>query len=201
MTSCKEDTQSARCIRRGFSLVEVVICIGIVGIMLVAALNTVAVAKTMERKIGERTRGLLLAEQLMSEILITDYADKDGGADSFGLGSVENTGDRSEFDDVDDYDNWSASPPQNKDGTEITHLTGWTRSVDVAWVTSTNLNSAVSSNTGIKRITVTVKFGGAEVASLTAYRTNGADKSSLRSLENMQIKEIVSGSVLDLKGS
>ncbi len=187
--------------QRGFSLVEVVICIGIVGIMLVAALNTVAVAKTMERKIGERTRGLLLAEQLISEILITDYADAAGGSSSFGLGSAENTGNRSEFDDVDDYDNWSASPPQYKDGTPITHLTGWTRSVDVAWVTSTNLNSAVSYNTGIKKITVTVKFGGAEVASLTAYRTDGADKSSLRSLENMQVKEIVSGSVLDLKGS
>ena len=46
--------------RRGFTLVESVISIGIAGGLLVVALNTAGAAKFGQYKTGQRQRGLLL---------------------------------------------------------------------------------------------------------------------------------------------
>ena len=157
---------------RAFSLVEVTVSIAIVGVMLVASLHTVGMAKRTQRIMGDQGRGQLLAQQLMSEILTQLYADAVTGFGSFGLEEGEAaTGDRSLFDDVDDYDGWSASPPQHQDGTEISELRGWTRSVSVTWVNSLNLSQICGNDTGVKRITVTVRRGDQVVASLVALRT------------------------------
>ena len=161
---------------RGMNLVEVVVSIGIVGVMFAASVTTVGASKTMQKKIGDRGRGALLARQLMSEILEQDYADAAYGPDSFGLGADEAaTGDRSLFDDVDDYHNWSASPPQQKDGTVMTDLSGWRRSVAVVWVKPSNLSQTVGTNKGVKRITVTVTRNDQVTASMVAVRAYAAD--------------------------
>ena len=78
-------------------------------------------------------------------------------------------------DDVDDYDGWSGSPPEYKDGTVIPDLDGWARHVTVAWVKATDLSLTSGSETNVKRITVTVTYNDMEVASLTAVRTLARD--------------------------
>ncbi|HQL53942.1 MAG: prepilin-type N-terminal cleavage/methylation domain-containing protein [Phycisphaerae bacterium] len=157
--------------RRSFSLVEVVVSVLIMGVMFVAALNTVGAARGGEYRLAEREQALLLAQALMAEILQQAYIDAAGAYGTWGLGSAEVTGTRSEFDDVDDYDDWQASPPQNKDGTPIAWAGDFGHAVDVAWVTAGNLSQTSSSETGIKRIVVTVTRGGRTLVSLTAFRT------------------------------
>ncbi len=158
--------------RSGFTLIEAVLSTIIVGAMLVAALNTVGASRLSQYKTSQRSRGQLLAQMLIAEILQQSYGDPDSGQDSFGL-EIDETGDgsRSLWDDVDDYDGWSESPPKYKDGTEMSDLQSWQRSVQVKWIDPVDLSSTVDTNQGIKRITVTIKFGNIEVASLTGIRT------------------------------
>lgn len=162
------------CSRRAFNMVEITISVVIVGGMMVAALNTVGAAKLGNHQTTSRKSGTLLAQQLMAEILIQDYAESDD-APVFGLESSESGGDRADYDDVDDYDGWFSSPPEYKDGTEIPDLDRWTREVSVAWVSATDLSLTSGSETHIKRIAVTVTYNGLEVASLTAIRTLARD--------------------------
>lgn len=167
------------CSTRGFTMVEVVVSTAIVSVLLVAALNTVAAARTTEYKLAERNRALLLAQALMAEILQQAYADPIGGLSSFGLGSSEVTGNRSLFNDVDDYNAWVACPSQNKDGSTIPNATDYEQSVSVAWVNPANLSQTVGSNSGVKRIQVKISRQGRTIITLTAYRTQvwtgGAD--------------------------
>jgi hypothetical protein len=143
----------------------------VVSLLLVAALQTVAAARSGEYKLAERNRALLLAQDLMAEILQQAYADPAYGPGSFGLGADEVTGNRSLFDDVDDYDGWQASPPQNKDGSVIPWATGYKQAVSVMWVVSGSLSTRSLAETGIKRIEVTVERAGRPVVVLDAYRT------------------------------
>lgn len=158
--------------RRAYTLIEVVLSTLVISTMLLAALQAVTASRIGMRAVGDRSRGMLLAQDLMAEILQQQYADPDYGPGTIGLGATEFTGTRSEFDDVDDYDDWKASPPQDKSG----NLIGWAklyeRSVIVDWVNPGDPSTTAGSETGVKRITVTVKRGGGLVAELTTLRTD-----------------------------
>ena len=173
MSGVRADRQPTRGRRRGLSLVEAVVAMVIVGLTLVAALNTTGASRLAQRQMGDRARGKLLAQGLMPDILRQDYADPDGHA-VFGSEADESSASRADFDDVDDYNGWSASPPQYKDGTKLPELTGWKRSVAVTYVSPDNLDTTVGLDLGVKRITVEVTYNGAAVASLTAVRTDVA---------------------------
>jgi hypothetical protein len=143
----------------------------VTGVMLVAALSAVAASRTGQYKITERQRGELLAQELMAEIVAQSYEEPDGavslGTDAGEAGTV-----RADWDDVDDYDKWSASPPQEKDGTKMADLDGWTRNSKVVWVNPADITQEAGAESGVKRITVTVSHNGTPVATLTALRTS-----------------------------
>lgn len=155
---------------RAMSMIEAVISIAIVGVMMVAALNTVGASKLGQQKTGDRGKGALLAQQLMSEILRQHYLEP-VDTPGFGRESSESGGDRTDYDDVDDYDAWTSSPPENKDGSVIPDLNGWQRSVEVDWVSPNDLKTPIGVDQDIKRIIVTVSRAGVPVASLTAVHT------------------------------
>jgi type II secretory pathway pseudopilin PulG len=142
----------------------------IVGIMLVAAMQTVGQSVRGRIAMADAQRGALLAQQLMAEILQTDYLEPDESA-VFGPEASETGGTRGAFDDVDDYDGWTASPPQQKDGTPIPNRTDWQRAVTVDWVNASLLTQVLATDTGVKRITVTVSRNGQVVASLVTVRS------------------------------
>src|SRR2546421_12243172 len=103
---------------RGLTLIEVVASTMIVSLMAVAALNALGAATKSSNSLGNRAVAAGLADELMSEIMMQPYSDPDGQA-IFGHESGEATSPRSAFDDVDDYNGWSTSPPQYRDGTTI----------------------------------------------------------------------------------
>lgn len=160
--------------RRSFTLVEAVISIVLVGILLVAAINTLGATAVSKRSIEQQVLGDLLAQDLMAEILTQAYEEPDG-APSFGLETGEGIGVRINWDDVDDYAGWSASPPQATDGTTLSGFDGWTRSVEVVWVKPTDLNT-VGTKTGVKRISVTVSRNDGPATELVAIRTQAWPK-------------------------
>lgn len=155
----------------GFTLVEAVISIIIVAGMFIAALNTVGAARTTQYKINEQRRGNMWAQALMSEILAQSYQEP-VEASSFGVESPETKTSRIHWDDVDDYDDWSSSPPQDKDGNPIANADGWTRSVVIEQVHPSNLSAAMATDSGVRRITVTVHHGVRVICSLVALRSS-----------------------------
>lgn len=157
--------------RWGFTLVEAAVCFLIVGLMLVAALNTVGASRRTQYVTSSRSRGELLAEGLMAEILHQAYEEPPPDPPVFGVDAGEGAASRANWDDVDDYHGWSASPPQNKDGTVMADLAGWTRSVEVVWVNPDDLKQASAVPTGVKRITVTVRCDSLVLAARVAVRT------------------------------
>ena len=160
-----------RALRRAFSLVEVVIATIIMGVLLVAAMQTVGHSVRAERSNADGCIGFRLAQQLMSEVLTTKYVEPDE-TPTFGPEATEIGGTRSEFDDVDDYHTWSASPPQQQDGTEIPDRAEWRRTVTVEYVDANDLTTTVGSDQGVKRITVVVKRSDKTVAQLSGIRTD-----------------------------
>jgi PKD repeat protein len=142
----------------------------VVGVLLTASVATVGSAKAVETLTARRARGQQLALDLMTEILQHSYADT-VNAPLFGREGSESATSRALYNDVDDYNGWTESPPQFKNDSVMPDLSGWTRSVLVEWADPTTLAATNTTNTGVKRITVTVVRSGKVVASMIGYRT------------------------------
>lgn len=158
--------------RRGFTLAEAVVCIVVAGGMLVVALNAAGASRYGQYKICQNGRGMLLAQAMMSEILPLAYEEPtdtpDFGPEPTEKGQAQT---RKLYDDVDDYYRWSASPPQNRDGTAAIDQSGWQRTVIVRYVMPDDLSSVVSWDTGVKRIEVQVTHNGIPAGRLWAIRS------------------------------
>jgi len=159
----------------GFALVEAVISVVIVGVLMVVALNTVGAAKVGQAKAARRSRAALLGEAMMAEILPLAYEDP-AEPDSLALEAGEDGGSRANFDDVDDYDGWSASPPEAKGGTPIVGAEDYRRVVKVVWANAADPSQQAAVNTGVKRIEVTVFYKGQDLFTLSALRTGSGPK-------------------------
>jgi hypothetical protein len=165
MTSMKDSARFFRPIRnrRGLSLPEVMISTLLVGVVLVASMKTVGAVFRTRRINAQLGAGEQLAEELMSEILQVRYEDPEETAvpigDSVGPPGIE-TGEtdttRADFDDVDDYHQWSAQPPVHKDGTPVAGFEQYERRVTVEGVAPDTLQPDHSFETGMRLIEVTV---------------------------------------------
>ena len=171
MTRATRTTRSRPRRGRGFSLVEAVVSIAIVGGMLVVALNTAGAARFGQYKMSQRGRGMLLAQDIMTEILNQAYVEP-VDKPTFGPETAEGSRSRAMYDDADDYHLWSASPPQYKDGTARADLKGWERKVWVRWVPANDFKAVAGSDTGMKRIEVEVYHNALLAARLWAVRSD-----------------------------
>ena len=160
-----------RDIRRALSLIEVVASTMIVGLMAVAALNSLGAATRSSDSIGNRAVALALADELMSEILQALYEDPTQ-TPVIGRESGEAASPRSQFDDVDDYENWNQNPPQFRDGTIIPYRTLWRHRVRVRLVTPGNPTLISVTDQGVKRIDISIEHDGKVLATQSAIRTN-----------------------------
>jgi hypothetical protein len=143
---------------------------GIAAVLLVAALQSVGASRRAHLEVHKHSIGHLLARDLLTEILQQGYAEPFDEPE-FGPEPSEDIGDRSAFDDIDDYDGWSASPPEEKDGTDLTGLDQWTREVTVDYVDPDDLSATIGGEQWVKRVTVTVRHGTTVAASIQMIRT------------------------------
>lgn len=155
---------------RAFTLMEAVISTVIVAVMLVTALNVVGASKITQHKAALVSRGRMSAESLMSEILQQSYQEP-GATYVFGRESGESDTSRTAYDDVDDYQGWTESPPVAKDGTALPNSANWRRTVTVAWVDPLNPKQVSGTETGAKRITVVALFRSVPQATVVAVKT------------------------------
>ena len=155
----------------GLSLIEVVASTFIVGLMAVAALNSLGAATRSSESIGNRAVALGLADELMSEILQAPYSDPTQ-TPVFGLESGEPAGPRSAFNDVDDFHGWNQSPPQYSDGTVMPDRSDWRHRVQVQYIQTDDATQTTGQDQGAKRIRVIVEYRDQVLAELIAIRTD-----------------------------
>lgn len=149
--------------RSGFTLLEVIIAIVIFTIGVVILLGAVSAIMRGSSDVENIDIATSLARDLMDEILGKGFDDPDGGL-AFGLEEAEP---RSNFDDVDDYDGWIKTPPEDVDGTTYDgtgatpNYSRFRRAVTVENVPEDDFNTLTASGDGTtdaKRIIVTVSW-------------------------------------------
>jgi len=152
---------------RGMTLVEVVMFIVIVSVGLAGVMSafTAATAKSADPVV--RKQSITIAEQMLEEILLKDYANPAGGFSPATAGNPAQA-ERPGFDDVDDYNmtggfKWTGI--RDIANTAISQLENYTVTVTVA---ASALNDIAVANA--KKITVSVT-GGGEAVTLIGYRT------------------------------
>jgi hypothetical protein len=163
-------------IRPGLALIEAVLASMVVGLMFVAALRLVVASRAGEADIEHRTIAAHLASELLSEIMSLPYADPNEPPVFGPEPSEHGAAARAAFDDVDDYHGWIESPPQERSGGARAHLAGWSRTVDVHFVTPGDPSVASPVDRGVKRITVTVRRAGIPMSRMSALRTSAVPR-------------------------
>ncbi|MDI1289672.1 MAG: prepilin-type N-terminal cleavage/methylation domain-containing protein [bacterium] len=160
--------------QRGFTLVEAIVSTVVVATMLVASLNAAGMAATSRAKVLWRVQGQQLASALMAELLTKPYEDPEDTTLVLGLDSGESAGDRTTFNDLDDFAGYQQQPPQGLDGQALMNESSWKWSVVVEWVNPSAPGSSalILTESGAKRIKVTVSRNGVPLATLTGLRTN-----------------------------
>ena len=144
---------------RAFTMIEASVSVAIVGILLVVALNTVGASTANQFRSAQNATADQLAQGLLDDILQLPF-EEPKSTPLFGRESGESAFSKTNYDDVDDFIGWSESPPQDRASTPMAELTGWTRSVIVEWVLTAAPTTISLSDTGLKRITVTVSRNG-----------------------------------------
>lgn len=153
--------------RLGVSLMEVTVASGLMGLLIVTSLQVVAGMLKSQRFNEDRARAELVVQDLLTEIAQQSYLDPTQ-APVFGpeSGEATNPASRTNFDDVDDYQNWTESPPRSRSGLAWIGWNGWTRSVNVVHVDPNDWNNSLGNNNdqSFKSITVVVLRQGIELA-------------------------------------
>lgn len=172
---------------RAFAMIEVVMATAIVGGLTVGALTLVGSVSKQKASAAELARGQVLCRSLAEEIATRPVTDWDVGGLEIeidlsilsikGLGATGVTvtvgaGNRSTFETVDKYKNYTESPPKDEDGNTLAGYTGWRRTVKVAPVTVADPGSTSAVETGLRCVTVTALYNGKTVASTTFLRSS-----------------------------
>lgn len=155
--------------RAGLTLAEIAVAAVLVGVMMVATLDGAGAVFRSRHVARQRVGGDRLAWDLMQEIMQAAYEDPVTSG-NFGLESGESGGTRAAWDDVDDYDGYTDSPPEDRAGEAIPDASGWSRSVSVARADVSDPIADEVSESGLKRITVTVTSPTGEQFSFSTLR-------------------------------
>jgi len=170
----------ARARQRAFTLVEVVLTILVVGVGLVASMRALPVILNVSQAARDSLVAQRLATDLLAEMSMLPFEDPDGDL-KFGVEPDEAPSCRGDFDDIDDYDGWTGSPPQKKDGRTEPDCDRYTRKVLVQSVEYEDFNKICGDDKNKpKRITITVSKPGAPDVVLISIRLRGANREDLQ---------------------
>lgn len=163
-------------VRNGLSLAEVVVSTLLIGLLMAGALMSVGAAARSTSEAADASDAVALARQLLEEIVSLPYEDPNQ-TPAFGLenGETAAPGARTACDDLDDYNNWSESPPRNRDGSALSGYSAWSRSVRVRKVDPLNRSVMLDSalDKGQRLITISVVAPSGRTTVLSAYRSLG----------------------------
>jgi hypothetical protein len=144
--------------------VEVLVASAIMGLLFVALMEAFRTGLQMLEHSQRVTVASSLAEEIHQMSLTLAMNDPDGGA---GWGAEAGEA-GPPYDDVDDLDGRTFSPPVNADGIQISGLEDYRQEVTVASVSESDFDDVVQDGTsGVSRVTVTISCQGTEVCTMS----------------------------------
>ncbi len=146
---------------KGMTLVEAIAAIVVAGIAAAGFVSLYLRVMSGYAEAEMRTVAAFLAQGLMEEIKSKRFDEHyvSPFSDSLGTEWREDIADKTSFDDVDDFNGWSETPPR---------FNGYVLFASVKYVNDTNLDEVSSSQTGYKRVTVAVSVGDEKMAVLSS---------------------------------
>ena len=153
---------------RGFSLIEILIATLLVGLS-ITAMVVASNSFTMANSAGaDLSTAEFLVEQIREMTAMMAVIDPEGKTATFG---PEEAG-LALYDDVDDLNGGTFSPPIGSDRTALNDLAGYSQRIVVQNVSQTNFNTVVTNHSSaFVRITVTVSLNGRPITSASWLRT------------------------------
>ncbi len=158
---------------RGFTLVEAIASIVLVGVLLIAALSAAGASASMRQNASSRDFAAMLAADLAEEIDLKGYGGTTGGT----ITGAILAGTRATFTTIDDYNGLEERPPVTGAGVTIDGAANYSRQTAVQRVTLADPTAATTTETGVKRITITVYRSGTALQELQIIRTRAWDLS------------------------
>ena len=153
--------------RGGFTLIEVLIAIVLVGL---AIASLVAASNSFTRANGagaNLSTAEFLIEQVRELTAMLPVIDPNGGT-TFGPEAGETL---ANYDDLDDFDGLSFSPPISADREVLNNFTAFTQEIKVENVDNSNFESVVADHSSdFVRVTVKVLLNSGEISSTSWIR-------------------------------
>jgi hypothetical protein len=162
---------------RGYILLEATIAYVVLSLALVSLLPLFILSIRANAATGRIATAVQLASELMEEVAARRWDQKTpvpprivpaGG--QLGLDSGEAPADKRVFNDVDDFQGWSESPPQDPLGRPLPGLAGFSRDVAVSYVDAAFQPSTAP--TDYKKVTVCARFPSSAPICLERVFTN-----------------------------
>ena len=152
--------------RGGLTLLEVVISLILVSTIVLVSITASANLLRNKAVSMHAIEGGDLAFQILDEVTAVQFQEA-GNERVFGRETDETATNRSDFDDVDDYHGYTASPPTHRDGTAIKGFDGWSFSVSVSPAQPIASGIAASSDDAapLRLVTVTCTSPGGDAVS------------------------------------
>ena len=173
-------------LRPGVTMAEVALSTVIVAVVVVSAMNAAGLSRTLSAGVEDRAQAVVLAEELMQEILAQPAAFNTSASDvkkddltiDFTAIKATQGGSRESFTNADAYHRWTSAPPVGPDGTALTGFdNSWERGATVAPLDSSKQKCVAGSKADARLIQVWVARGDRTLAHLTAIRTRTGDDS------------------------
>jgi Tfp pilus assembly protein PilV len=152
-------TKPLRNFASAFTLMEALIASAVLVICVLAAAATLGAAANENQSLQSTIVGGALGQELLEEVLARPFPIPDVTTNP---GWKQGQSDRSQYDDMADFDGYTdSSPIKMLDGTTVDPTPGisYTRTVSFAYMTSPTGPTAVSGNYGLLTITVTPSRG------------------------------------------
>jgi Tfp pilus assembly protein PilV len=146
-------------VRRGFTLIEAALATIIVGVGCIAVMQLALACTEQNRFATQTTSATLLAGNLRELLSKLPFNDPTSGPATFGAETGETI---ATFDDIDDFNDRTFSPPIDVNRATIAGMTGYSQVVSVRTVPgnslSANQTTASSTYTGALRVTITINY-------------------------------------------
>jgi Tfp pilus assembly protein PilV len=141
--------------RPGFTLIEAALATVIIGVGITAMMQLFAACTRNNAYASHQTTAMLLANNIEEAMAALPFADPIGGPNHFGPEDGETS---ATWNDVDDFNGASFSPPIDSMRQTLANLSQYTQSVSVTPVDPDDLTATAAGYTGAVRVTVTVLY-------------------------------------------
>ena len=155
---------------RGFTLVEILVAVVIIGIAIAALVGANGAFTQVNGAAVDLSTAEFLIEEIRELTTTLPVIDPESGTDTFGPEADEAT--VADYDDLDDFDNASFCPPVDVSATALTDFSSFTQQITVENVDPSSLETPVADHTSdFVRIKVTIVQNNRPVSSASWIRT------------------------------